>query len=88
MQNRTATAPSMSAADVSAHAASSFVRPFLSPVGTAALARLESVTAGWFPVAADGDYPSQEDEALRRVREHGNALRNGMAEYRAWRDAA
>lgn len=77
------TAPALSAADRDAHAASSYVRPFLSPSGAAALARLESATDGWFP-AADGDHPSQEDEALRRVRETGNALRAGMAECRDW----
>jgi hypothetical protein len=60
------------------------VRPFLSPVGEQALSRLEAETAGWFPVAAGGDYPSQEEEALRRVREHGSALRAGMAEYREY----
>lgn len=36
--------------------------------------------SGWFPTAAD--HPSQEDEAVRRVRESGRALRAGLAEYR------
>jgi hypothetical protein len=58
--------------------------PFLSPVGEQALARLVQETAGWFPVAAGGEHPSQEDEALRRVRETGSALRAGMAEYREY----
>jgi hypothetical protein len=74
------TAPVMSVADQAAHSAASFVRPFLSPVGEQALSRLEACTAGWFPAAA-GDHPPQEDEALRRVREHRDALRAGLAEY-------
>lgn len=78
------TAPVLSAADRDAHAAGSYVRPFLSPVGESALARLEARTSGWFPSASGGEDPSQEDEALRRVRESGSALRAGLAEYRDW----
>lgn len=31
-----------------------------------------------------GDSDPSMDEALRRVRDHGRALREGMAAYRAW----
>ncbi|WUH94513.1 hypothetical protein OG900_33155 [Streptomyces sp. NBC_00433] len=60
------------------------VRPFLSPVGEAALSRLVADTEGWFPVAAGDEHPSQEDEALRRVREHRDAIREGKAAYEEW----
>lgn len=88
MKNSTAfarrSAPALSPADRAAHAAGSYVRPFLSPVGEEVLDRLVLNTAGWFPAATGDGHPSQEDEALRRVRETGSALRAGLAEYRDW----
>lgn len=78
------TAPVLSAADRDAHAAGSYVRPFLSSAGSAALSRLEARTSGWFPVAAAGDSDPDVDEALRRVREHRDALREGLAAAREY----
>jgi hypothetical protein len=48
--------------------------------------RPQASNAGWFPSAAEGDHPSQEDEALRRVREHRDALREGLAAAREYAD--
>lgn len=78
---RTAPVTALSVADEAAHAAASHVRPFLSPSGAAALDRLVRDTAGW---ASGSDSDPDMDEALRRVRSHGRALRAGMAEYREY----
>jgi hypothetical protein len=36
------------------------------------------------PVDHDGDSDPDMDEALRRIREHGSALREGLAAYNEW----
>jgi hypothetical protein len=73
-------ASKLSAADRAAHDAASYVRPFLSPVGEAALNRLASATG------TDSD-PIM-DEAYRRVRDHRDAIREGLAAARAYADSA
>jgi hypothetical protein len=35
-----------------------------------------------------GDSDPSMDEALRRVRDHGRAIRDGLAEYEAWAGSA
>jgi hypothetical protein len=76
-------APAMSRADRAAHAAGSYVRSCPSPDAKAALTRIETRLASWFPTATSDSDPDM-DEALRRVREHGRAIRAGMREYREW----
>jgi hypothetical protein len=78
-----ASAPTMSRADAAAHAAGSHVRSCPSPAAKAALARIEARFDVWFP-KANGDSDPDMDEARRRVRENGRAIRAGLAEYREW----
>lgn len=89
-------ANTMSPADQAAHEKSSYVRPSLSPTGTAALARLEARLSGWFPVAADPrpgmstagvEALRRSDAATRRLRDkdYDAALNaRGLAEYREY----
>lgn len=57
----------------------------LSSSATEALSRLESALA---PELRAGDSDPFMNEALRRVRRHGSALREGMAAYREWAESA